>query len=412
MEAKFRAKHEDLNDNSKTIITSALYLIMFAYGFSITLIGPLMPVLIQQYHLRFSQGGLILTFQSAGGLLAMALGVVIVDMMKKSRLILAALVLYSLSLLLISFTSLYMVLLGLFFALGAGTKMIDIVINAYISDIHPDKRDSRLNFLHACFGFGAFAGPLFSTAILNKDMQWNNIFLIFGIICTTIAVCYLIILKVTRTQEKKKDMIKSGYNFKIFTDKKIILLCLVMFLYAGHQSGATTWVPTLVEKTLEANIVISGLALSVFWLGITLGRIVCALISRKVKPKYLILIGSLLGGLFLIAGLNADGPLVFTIALGITGFFTGAIIPLVITTACESYPDNSGTVSSLIMLVGSLAWMVFPWLVGVTSEIYDFKLGMSITGIVLLLIVAIIPLISSRADLSSTKESAANELQH
>lgn len=48
-------------------LTAALFLIMGIYAISITMIGPIMPSVIEDYQIRLSQGGLMTTAQSIGG---------------------------------------------------------------------------------------------------------------------------------------------------------------------------------------------------------------------------------------------------------------------------------------------------------------------------------------------------------
>jgi fucose permease len=72
-------------------------------------------------------------------------------------------------------------------------------------------------------------------------------------------------------------------------------------------------------------------------------------------------------------------------ASGSSGFLTSAVLPLVITFACNYYPESSGTVSSIILLNSVLSWMIFPWLIGIVADNTSFQMGMMITGISLIL---------------------------
>ena len=75
---------------STYVLTVYLYVLMTIYAVSNTMIGPLMPRIIDEYGLRLSQGGLILTFQSIGGILAIIIGGIVADAVKKPRLIWAS----------------------------------------------------------------------------------------------------------------------------------------------------------------------------------------------------------------------------------------------------------------------------------------------------------------------------------
>lgn len=387
------------------ILTWTLYLLMFAYALSVTMIAPLMPILVQQYKLKLSQGGLIMTFQSIGGILAIALGGILADLMKKSRLISIAFIIYGFSLILIAFSPSYAVLLGLFFILGASTRMLDAVINAYISDLHPSRRGLYLALLHTIFGVGAFFGPLFSAVLINSGLKWNQAFLILGIVCIVILLLYSIVIKNTSYKEGSRSNTKPKNFISLIANPKVLILCFIMFMYTGHQSGISTWLPMYMEKQLETGSFLSSLGLSAFWVGIILGRFICSFLSGKFDAKYIILLGSLLGGAILISGIALNIPYVLIVASGVTGFLTGAIIPLLVMIACNWHPQNSGTVSSMIFFYGNLALMVFPWLIGVIAENISFQLGMLVTGLTLLIIVLLALLLPDQKDITDTNRS-------
>lgn len=371
------------------VLTASLYLLMFAYGLSVTMLGPLMPILIQQYNLKLSQGGLILTFQSIGGIAAIILGGILADLTKKSKLLCAAFVIYSLSLFFIALSPSYILLLSLFFILGASTRMLDAVINAYISDLHADNRGFYLTLLHALFGVGAFIGPLFSTVFINAGVAWNRTFLFLGIVCAVIAVQYIVVLIRPAAEEKSVSPSESKDYLRLLTSPKMLVLCLIMFLYSGHQSGISAWLPMYMEQHLKTGTFLSGFAVSAFWVGIILGRFGCSLVSSKIHAKYLIMFGSLAGGSILTLATALNVPVLLVAASGLAGLLAGATIPLLVTTACNWYPKNSGTVSSMIFLYGTFAWMLFPWFIGVIAENISFRWGMMITGFSLLSVTAL-----------------------
>lgn len=383
-----RSIRNEFSKNSKMALTVYLYLLMFAYALSVTMIGPLMPVLIQQYNLKMSYGGLILTFQSVGGVLAITLGGILADIIKKYTLIRIAFIAYSLSLVTISVLPSYTLLLVLFFILGASTRMLDSVTNAYISDLHPDRRGLFITLLHTFFGVGAFAGPIFSTSLIDSNIKWTRVFFILGITCVLIMLSSFF-FRNPSSYENTKNKIRLKDYLNLIASPRMLILCLIMFMYAGDQSGISTWLPMYMQKHLGTGVILSGYAVSAFWIGIILGRLTCSFISARLNTKYVILIGSLLGGTSLILGILSNEPYVLAAAAGVTGYLTGAIIPLLVLTACGWYPKNSGTATSMLFFYCTMAWMVIPWFIGVIAETTSFEWGMLVTGITLLVIVVL-----------------------
>src|SRR5690554_3079195 len=83
-------------------LTAALFLIMGIYAISITMIGPIMPSVIEDYQIRLSQGGLMTTAQSIGGMLAVLFVGIMAGRFKKTKLIIISFLVFGASLLLVS----------------------------------------------------------------------------------------------------------------------------------------------------------------------------------------------------------------------------------------------------------------------------------------------------------------------
>lgn len=243
-----------------------LFLLMFGFALSVTMVAPMLQNLIGYYSLDMSQSGLIMTFQGIGGVLAIALGGVIADLTKKSKLISISFIIYSLSMIFIALSPSYIILLGLFFILGASTRMFDTVSNAFVSDVYQNHRGFYLTLLHAFFGIGAFVGPLFSTVLINRGIKWNHVFLILGIVCALMIPLYIISIRKLPAKQEAAGTGKVESIFSLIVNPKLLILCLIMFLYFGYQSGISFWLPMYMEKGLNANPLLSSFALSAFWI--------------------------------------------------------------------------------------------------------------------------------------------------
>ena len=103
------------NLSKDNLLRYTIYLLMFLYALSVTMISPMMPNIISQFKLKLAEGGLILTFQSIGGLLITMLIVFLADKYKKSRILLLGFSLFVITLYLISVIPIYYMILIVFF---------------------------------------------------------------------------------------------------------------------------------------------------------------------------------------------------------------------------------------------------------------------------------------------------------
>ena len=281
-------------------LTACLYVLMFAYALSFTIIGPLIPIFLKQYNISFSQGGLITLYQGIGGVISISLGVMFADIFRRSVLIKTAFGVYCVSVILVALLPSYTVLLILFFLIGASTRMVDTILNVYIANIHPNRRGFFLNLLHACFGVGALLGPVLSTAFLNAGVQWNIIFFVLGCFCIMILFAYTLIQNRIQEEKEKHAIFKIGMIINFLKNKNILLLSILCFLYVGFVSASSTWMPTYFTQQLNIQTAFISLPVSALWIGVIVGRLVYSVLSLKHKIKNLILYSNLLAGIIML----------------------------------------------------------------------------------------------------------------
>lgn len=388
-------------------ITAYLFLIMALYAVSIMMVGPIMPSVIADYQIRLSQGGLMTTFQSIGGVLAVMLVGVLADRFKKTWLIFVSFLIFGLALLLVSVVNIYTALLLIFFIFGLGSRMSDTVLNAYVSDLYQARRGYYLNLLHTFFGIGALSGPIYVRFILARNLPWGQVFLFLGIVCVILILFFPLVLKLAARKMNAADphdlpavhhQVQQSSSIAPSQSKPlshlafikgspvIWLLCLMMILYLAHQAVLSVWIPMYMESDLLVSPTFSGLTLSVMWLGIIVGRMVSAHLTDKVHPVSILIFGNLFAALLTTLGILPRVPVLMIICLGIAGFLNGATIPLLITIASDRYPQHTGTTSSIIFLSGAFATMIFPWLAGRLAELYSFQIAMSMTWVSLFIL--------------------------
>jgi fucose permease len=368
------------------VLTLSLYFLMFAYGLSFTIIGPLIPIFIKQYLISISESGLILLLQGIGGFLSLIAGLVFADTIKKSLLIKIVFSIYGVSLLLIAIAPPYIILLILFFFVGASSRMLDSTLNAYISDIHTKKRGFFQNLLHASFGIGAILGSILPNIFLSKQLKWNIIFLVLGIFCIILFLVFILVQRIVILHDRVSLTISIGSIFNFLKNKNIIILCIISFLYAGLSSASSSWLPTLMNQKLQTSIFLSTIPVTLLWIGITGGRIINSTLSLKFNIKFLLLFSNLLGGMILISTILINKVVGYIIGFALVGFSISAILPLSISEGCNWYPSNTASVSALIILSLNAGIMIIPWVIGIITDKIGFWFSMSFLAALPLLI--------------------------
>ncbi len=181
--------------------------------------------------------------------------------------------------------------------IGFGDGILNFHCNNLVGELHPNRRIMMLNWANATFGLGAL-----STPILTTLLPWRWVFWLIS----ALALSSLILAwnaPSVRHYTPKQDQILW---------KQASPFWLVIFLYVGLESSLGTWSATYLTSVGWSRAASSAL-LSIYWVGLTLGRLSLSIwVNHKPVSRLRLL---------LLAGLGAIA-LTFIPSFGL--FFAGA----------------------------------------------------------------------------------------
>ena len=372
--------------SDKRLQTVYCNLVMFLYGISMVMIGTLLPEFINQFSLSMSKGGSVITLQSIGGLATVFGGIALADRVPKATVIIISFLVLGILRFLTGTSGSYMALLIVFFFSGMALRLLDTMLNAFIGNIHQRRRGFHMNILHLFFSLGAFVGPALAISLLNLGTGWRDIYFMTGLVYLCVGIPGLFLMRrdtVVRSTDRKHPVKSGGTRHVIKLE--MVLLGLSLLLYAVHQSGITAWLPHYMSTELNANLNVSSYALSIYWIGIILSRLIASRISIKIKPSILVTVGTIITGIYLTFILLLNRNAVFTIGiLGIAGAMTGAVIPLSMAIAHDWHPDRTGSSTAYLTLFLLAGHLLSPGLIGFVGDAKGLAGAMLITSISLI----------------------------
>ena len=257
------------------------------------MIGTTLPEMIRSFDLTLSQGGFIVTAQGAGGMLLMLAGVVLADRVRKPVWILGSVAAAGLCIAAIGVAPGYWFLVVAFFVTGIIVQILDTLLNAFTGDIAPRTRTRELNLLHMLYGIGAFVGPTFARWLLNQSVSWSGVYWIVGAIYLAAAAASLIWIKGYLALEpaKRQEVRDSPATEPVKASRRawgsVVLLGIAILFYAIHQLSTSSWLPMYMESILGVGKDLASMALSFYWLGIIVSRLLAAMYPPtrvKVSP--------------------------------------------------------------------------------------------------------------------------------
>ncbi len=224
--------------------------------------------------------------------------------------------------------------------LGYGAGVIDTALNNFVS-LH--YKAQHMNWLHAFWGIGVTISPLILSFFLTDEMgSWRNGYRVVALLQLSVAIVIAFSLKKWRTVKEENETEEvSNENKKglleIFKIKGVLTSLLSQGLYCGMEFTIGTWGASFIVHVhaLEPNEAAKWISL--YFCGITVGRIISGFISMKASDNTMIRSGiiiSLVGMILLTLPIGK----ISLLGLLLIGIGFGPIFPSVL----HSVPERFG----------------------------------------------------------------------
>ena len=354
--------------------------LMFGLGSSDSLRGIFAPVFQNRYALRDTQLSLIVTISYVGNLLFLSLGGKLLDTFGRKTVVLSVTAIWVLSMLLNVVSDSYIcILISMFFALGAST-----LLNTTVNILTPVVFSGYAGLMVNIFFFIQGIGTSGSQFVLGRyGLSYPGFkgvsFLLLLIGAAAGFLLILIPLGGERRPEHLQSKVKTEAPVTQANPKPavFILLCTMIGFYFIGEHGIMNW---LFSYCIQAFQLPSGKAsvyLSLFWGGMTVGRLIFApVVQRQGTVKSIRIFGTV-GTLLFCAGIltGENGILL----LSISGLAISVLYPTMVLLIQQIYPAGVvATRTGAIISVATVADIVFNLFFGVITGAIGYRLSFMI----------------------------------
>lgn len=256
---------------------------------------------------------------------------------------------------------------------GFGNGIEDSAYNAWVGNMH--RANELLGLLHGSYGLGATISPLIASAMVTKGkLEWYTFYYIMiGIVCVEFGVGMTAFWDATGTAYRRRLEYDTGKGRT--TTRTVLrepipwLVALFLLGYVGAEVSLGGWIPTFMLDVRHAEGFLAGLTVTLFWLGLTIGRVVLGFITGRIGEKLAITVYLLLSiALQLLYWLvpNFVAAIVFVMLLG---FFLGPLFPAAIVAATKLLPaDYHVSAIGFAAAFGGGGAAIFPFAVGAIAQ--------------------------------------------
>jgi FHS family glucose/mannose:H+ symporter-like MFS transporter len=280
-------------------------------------------------------------------------------------------------------------LVGVPRAIGSG--VIDGGGTGLVLDAYPESRGRALNFAHLFFPLGATVAPFVVGQLDTIGVSWQTLTIASGVATLVLAAAAMLIRMPDGRHGHRRAGAPGGAaanaavgsgggaGKRLALQTPILVLGVAIFCYVAAEMGVSSWV---VRYLADAPAAVATGALSLYWGGLMLGRIVSAAIADRFDHVRLAAVASVVAGAAL-AGAVASPWIGVSVALfGVVGFAFGPIFPLVMALGGERYPERAAAVSGLLTGAAIAGSIVLPPLMGFLSEAVGMSAVMLMAALV------------------------------
>lgn len=364
-------------------IVLLILLLFFVISFLTNILGPIIPDLIESFHLSIGLAGFLpFAFFVAYGV-SIPAGI-LGETYREKPVLMGALGLGSLFFALMPQFS---VALASLFAIGVGMALLQVAINPLLRVAGGEEHFAFNSVLAQLFsGAASFFSPLlyryfvqtvhtdtasFWIRLLNPlvplHREWVSLYWVFAltILLVIVVVAGISFPAVTLRDDEKVAV--GGPLVALVRNKTVWLFFAGIFAYVGTEQGIANWLSTFLQRYHGVDPATTGAtAVAYFWGLMTVGCVLGPGLLKVAGSQRLLMVFTLGAIVSLLLGLF--GPAAWALyALPGTGFFASVMWSIIFSLALNSVPQHHGTFSG-ILCTGIVGGALVPLLIGGLAE--------------------------------------------
>jgi fucose permease len=263
-----------------------------------------------------------------------------------------------------------------FLAMGCGLGITDSGTNALFMDLFRGREAGALNRLHLWVSIGAMTGPLAVGQLVGAGVPWQVLLGAFAL-----AVAPIALAMGTRTLPDAGGLgtLDAQGARQRGIPLPLLVLSVAIAAYVAMEAGVTSWTVRYLDT---ASLELATLALSLYWGGMALARLLSSFIADRMGAVRFAASWCALSGLAVLASLAAPGVAFAVACFAVAGFAAGPVYPMIMAIGGSRYPDRTNVVASVLATAGIIGSLVYPPLMGALSATAGLAVAMAGAGLI------------------------------
>lgn len=341
-------------------------------GACLTLPGTLLPLLVDQFHIRLVEAGSMLALQPIGYLLTVIGARHLIERWGMRAVLGAGPLAFAAGYAGFGLAAGWVSGAVMMFVNGLGFGVAEVALNTLLINIGGERRANLLNFTHLFFGVGSFLAPPIVAAAVAAGLSWRAPFAVAALVMAGVGIGWsrLPMQQFAVTPEHASSQpraVRSRLGF---------LLAAILGVYVGVEMGIGGWLTKYMVSERTVTLTYAGNALSLYWMGLAAGRLALSALSHRVGETALLLWLTVLSGLALPAAILAPSPWLAVVCFAVTGLGFSGIFPVVIAIGGRHHPHDSAGITSVMITGAAVGGIVVPWAMSAIADAAGLRAGM------------------------------------
>ena len=365
---------------------AALLLHIGVMGGAVAAIGALIPQMIRDLGWSYTHAGLVVAAGSAAFVLSSTAAGFVLPRLGVRLTVTVGLGLETFGLFLFgAWPSVAMSAL-VYAVLGVGFGAMEVAGNDLTISMERRGRGQLMNLVHAGFAVGGIAVTWTVSWFLAGGGDWRLVYRLLG--AATVLVALLLLTRPALVTESVPAAAPAGAGGGLGArrsagapDRSPALLMVIlpaMGLYVGVELGTASWMSEFVVAAVGGSVAQGARVVSLYWVGLCLGRVGVAILHRGTRHARLIVALASVAVVGLAITVPAGGIMWAAAGAIVTGVGLSALYPLLILLAGSEYPTRRSQAMGLTSAAGGLGSMLVPLAISVVAEAFGIRSGMAV----------------------------------
>ncbi|MGX1930978.1 MFS transporter [Flagellimonas sp. 2504JD4-2] len=250
--------------------------------------------------------------------------------------------------------------------IGTGFGFTITALNPFAYNLFPGKETSAVTAMHIMLGLGTASSAILLNTFMNLGFWWGAPALVTTF--SLIMFFFTLFTPLELSLEESEENLGDGR-----IPKRIWLFALAVFLYGTCEATFGNFGSVFLEQEGGLSLTKASIGLSLFWGGITVGRVFFTFVALKFSTRVLYIIAPFLVSVVFFMLPFATSELVLLVCMALGGLGLSFLFPKSISAATDEFPKYATLISGALVASIQLGTGLSSNVLGIFSKYYSLS---------------------------------------